>query len=224
MYRIICLAVGYCFGLLQFSIIYGKLKGFDIRTQGSGNAGTTNMIRSKGVSAGLIVFAGDLLKATVAVLLMHFIFMGRVPNSELYIVKIWTGLGVVLGHDFPFYMNFKGGKGIASTAGFIIAWHWFCVIMGFITFFTPYLITNYVSLGSLCLYASFLIETVIMGQMGFLGETTQAGLIEIYVIMAGMTALAFYQHKENIKRLLNGTERKTYLSNKKNHVKNEDLA
>lgn len=218
MYRIICLIVGYCFGLLQFSIIYGKLKGFDIRKEGSGNAGTTNMIRSKGVSAGLAVFLGDVLKATVAILLMYFIFQGRLPDSELYIVKIWTALGVILGHDYPFYLNFKGGKGIASTAGFIIAWHWACVIMGFITFFTPYLITKYVSLGSLCLYSAFMIMTVIMGQLGYLGATTQAGLIEIYVILFGLTLLAFYQHRGNIQRLLKGTERKTYLSNKKNHV------
>ena len=218
MYRIICLIVGYCFGLLQFSIIYGKLSGFDIRKQGSGNAGTTNMIRTKGVKAGLIVFAGDVLKAVVAVAVMRAIFKGIVPDSDLYLVKVWTGLGVVLGHDFPFYMNFKGGKGIASTSGFMIAWHWTFIPVGLFAFFTPYLITKYVSLGSMCLYASLLIQTILMGQLGLLGDTTQSGLIEIYLIIAGMAALAVWQHRQNIVRLINGTERKTYLSNKKNHV------
>ncbi|MCR5304795.1 MAG: glycerol-3-phosphate 1-O-acyltransferase PlsY [Lachnospiraceae bacterium] len=218
MFRIICLAVGYCFGLLQFSIIYGKLKGFDIRKEGSGNAGTTNMLRSKGVSAGLLVFLGDLLKAIVAILLMYFICLGRVPDSDLYIVKIWTALGVILGHDYPFYLKFKGGKGIASTGGVVIAWNWTFIPVGICAFFIPYLITKYVSLGSLCMYSAFLLQTIIMGQAGLLGETTQAGLIEIYVILGAMTVLAFYQHRGNIKRLLEGNERKTYLSDKKNKV------
>lgn len=118
--RVIALAIGYVFGLFQTGYLYGKSQGIDIRQEGSGNAGTTNSLRVLGIKAGLITFLGDLCKAIFAVLLVKLIFQDSYPqvikNLELY-----AGFGAVLGHNFPFYLKFKGGKGIACTAGMILA-------------------------------------------------------------------------------------------------------
>ena len=116
--RVIAVAVGYCFGLFQTGYIYGEKHGVDIRTQGSGNAGTTNTLRVLGWKAGLITFLGDLFKAIFAVLLIRFIFIGKYPDA-VKILELYAGFGAVLGHNFPFYLKFKGGKGIACTSGMI---------------------------------------------------------------------------------------------------------
>ena len=105
--------MGYCFGLFQTGYIYGEKHGVDIRTQGSGNAGTTNTLRVLGWKAGLITFLGDLFKAIFAVLLIRFIFIGKYPDA-VKILELYAGFGAVLGHNFPFYLKFKGGKGIAQ--------------------------------------------------------------------------------------------------------------
>ena len=103
--RVIAVAVGYCFGLFQTGYIYGEKHGVDIRTQGSGNAGTTNTLRVLGWKAGLITFLGDLFKAIFAVLLIRFIFIGKYPDA-VKILELYAGFGAVLGHNFPFYLKF----------------------------------------------------------------------------------------------------------------------
>lgn len=216
MERLICLAIGYGFGLIQTAMIYGKVMGFDIRKQGSGNAGTTNMLRVKGLKAGLIVFAGDFLKGLIAVLITTAIFKASHPDT-IYLLKVYTAIGAVLGHDYPFYLKFKGGKGIATTGGFMCAFHWSFVPVGACMFFIPFFITHYVSLGSLMLYAGLFIQTVISGQLGLFAGSSQATLNEMYVLVGIMTALAYYQHRANIGRLVRHNERKTYLT-KKNRV------
>ena len=118
--RIISVAIGYIFGLFQTGYLYGKSKGIDIRTQGSGNAGTTNSLRVLGAKAGAITFIGDLLKAILAVLVVHFIFKDIDPEyTKLY--ELYAGFGAVLGHNFPFFLKFKGGKGVATTGGVMFA-------------------------------------------------------------------------------------------------------
>lgn len=118
-----------------------------------------------------------------------------------------------MGHNFPFYLHFKGGKGIAATAGMILSFHPYFIPMGVVLFFGVFFTTHYVSLGSLVLYAGFFIEMIVLGQMGIFGMSQQY-LIELYIIAGLLTIMAYYKHRENIKRLLNGTERKTYLSRK----------
>ena len=113
-------------------------------------------------------------------------------------------------------MNFKGGKGIAATAGLILSLHPVFIPVGVVMFFGAFLTTHYVSLGSLLVYTGFMIELVICGQLG-LFAMSQAYLIEMYIVAAFLTVMAFWKHKENIKRLLKGSERKTYLF-KKNKV------
>lgn len=213
MERIICLVIGYMFGLFQTAYIYGRLHGIDIRNYGSGNAGTTNTMRVLGTKAGLIVLFGDIIKCILAIVVTGLIFDKSHPDM-VYLLKLYAAAGAILGHNFPFYLHFKGGKGIAATAGLILAFHPYFIPMGVIIFFGVFFTTHYVSLGSLLVYAGFIIEIIALGQMGTFGMN-QDYLIELYVIAALLTVMAYYKHRENIGRLLKGEERKTYLSHKK---------
>ena len=212
MERILCLVVGYLFGLFQTAYFYGKLHGIDIREYGSGNAGTTNTLRVLGTKAGVIVLVGDILKCMIAIFLCRYVFSASHPDM-VYLLQMYTAAGVILGHNFPFYMHFKGGKGIAATAGLILSFHPYFIPMGVIIFFGIFFTTHYVSLGSLLVYAGFMIEIIICGQNGVF-HMSQTSLNEMYVIAALLTVMAYYKHRENIKRLLSGTERKTYLTHK----------
>ena len=214
MERIICLIIGYALGLFQTAYIYGKLHGIDIRNYGSGNAGTTNTMRVLGTKAGLIVLLGDILKCVLAVVLAGVIF-GNSHSEMIYLLKLYAAAGAIFGHNFPFYLHFKGGKGIAATAGLILSFHPYFIPVGVVLFFGAFCTTHYVSLGSLLVYAGFMIEMVVLGQMGIFG-LTQAQLIELYIIAAFLTIMAYYKHRENIGRLLRGEERKTYLKKKDN--------
>lgn len=216
MERIICLVIGYAFGLFQTSYFYGKAHGIDIRQYGSGNAGTTNALRVLGTRAGLIVLAGDCLKCMAAVWVSRLIF-GQSHPDMIYLLSLYTGAGAILGHNFPFYMNFRGGKGIAATAGLILSFHPYFIVMGVAVFFGIFFTTHLVSLGSLLVYLGFVAEMVICGQLGVFAGMTQAQLTELYVLALLLAALAYWKHKENIVRLIHGNERKTYLT-KKNKV------
>ncbi len=216
MERLYCILIGYVFGLFQTAFIYGKMHGIDIREHGSGNAGTTNTLRVLGTKAGLIVLAGDILKTILAIVFCSILF-GRANPEELYLLKLYAAAGAILGHNFPFYLQFKGGKGIAATAGLVLAFHPTFIPVGVIIFFGIFFLTHYVSLGSLLVYAGITLEMVILGQLG-LFHTSQQILNEMYVITILLAIMAYYKHKENIKRLLKGEERKTYLL-KKNDAK-----
>lgn len=221
MVRIICLAIGYLFGLFQTAYFYGKAHGIDIRQHGSGNAGTTNTLRVLGTKAGLIVFAGDCLKCMAAVWLVRLIF-GNTYHDIIYLLCLYTGAGAILGHNYPFYLNFKGGKGIAATAGMVLSFHPWFIITGVLLFFIPFFTLHYVSLGSLLVYAGLMIQLVVVGQNGWLfQEMTKGELIEMYIVFGCLLIMAFWKHRENIKRLLHGNERKTYLL-KKNQVETPD--
>lgn len=213
MVRLICLLIGYVFGLFQTAFIYGKAHGIDIREKGSGNAGTTNTLRVFGTKAGLLVFAGDCLKCIFAVLLVRLLF-GQSHGDIIYLLCLYTAAGAILGHNYPFYMGFRGGKGIAVTAGFVLSFHPYFIILGVLMFFGIFFTTHYVSLGSLLVYVSLMIEMIICGQCGVFQGMSQANLIEMYLLMTALTALAFWKHRSNIVRLIHGEERKTYLTKK----------
>lgn len=204
--RLIAVAIGYVFGLFQTGYFYGKSQGIDIRNEGSGNAGTTNSLRVLGWKAGLITFLGDLFKAIFAVLLVKLIFKGTYPEA-VKILELYAGFGAVLGHNFPFYLKFKGGKGIACTSGMILAVCPLAAPICLVLFIGSIAITRYVSLGSILVVTSYLIQVIVFGQLGYLHIET-AYLPEFYIVSACFTAMALWRHKENIKRLLNGTENK----------------
>lgn len=213
MIRLLCVVIGYVFGLFQTAYFYGKSKGIDIREHGSGNSGTTNALRVLGTKAGLIVFAGDCLKCIFAVVLVRILF-GKTYQDMIYLLCIYTAAGAILGHNFPFYMGFKGGKGIAATAGLILSFHPSFIPMGVILFFGAFFLTHYVSLGSLLVYVGFVTQLIISGQLGLFGDMSQAHLIEMYVVAFLLAVMAFWKHRANIVRLIHGEENKTYLSKK----------
>lgn len=208
--------MGYILGLFQTAFFYGKAHGIDIREHGSGNSGTTNALRVLGTKAGLIVFLGDCLKCMAAVWITKLIFAGSHPDT-IYLLSLYAGTGAILGHNYPFYMGFKGGKGIAATGGLILSFHPYFILPGVLLFFGTFFVTHYVSLGSLLVYAGFLTQMLISGQMGLFEGMTQVQLYEMYGITIFLTILAYWKHRENIVRLIKGKERKTYLT-KKNKV------
>ena len=212
MVRIYCLLIGYVFGLFQTAYIYGKAHGIDIREHGSGNAGTTNALRVLGRKAGLIVFAGDTIKCILAVVVTGLLFDKSHPDM-IYLLKIYAAAGAILGHNFPFYLNFTGGKGIAATAGMVLAFHGYMIPLEIVLFFSVFFITHYVSLGSLLVYVGFMVQLVVMGQLGVFGMS-QPILLEMYAVGAFLRIMAFVKHRSNIVRLIHGEERKTYLSKK----------
>ena len=212
MERLICLGIGYVFGLFQTGYIYGRMHGMDIRKNGSGNAGSTNALRTMGVKAGAITLLGDCFKCVIAVLVVRGIFASRCPEI-LPLLSLYAGFGAVLGHNYPFYLGFKGGKGIAATAGMILATDLRMAAVCLVVFVVIVAVTRYVSLGSLVVTVLFLAGLVICGQMGEFGMA-QNYLFEMYGVGLLFTLSAFFQHRANIKRLREGTENKIGLKKK----------
>ena len=215
MFRLVCLAVGYAFGLIQSAYIFGRLKGVDIRTVGSGNAGSTNALRAFGPKAGFTVLFCDAFKTMAAIWIMR-LTLGRMYPDILSLIIYYTAVGVILGHNFPFYLGFKGGKGMAATLGLILSLSpfWFFVTM-FSLFCVIFLTTHYVSLGCMCAYVLFVIETFIFGMKGMLGTNlSSSSLLELNLIAVFLMCLAVFQHRKNVVRLIKGEESKTFLSKK----------
>ena len=211
MERLSCLAVGYVCGLLQTGYLVGRMNHIDIRKKGSGNAGTTNALRVIGWKAGIMTFFGDVLKCAAAVVIVCLMYRG---SDCLPLLAMYAGAGVTLGHNFPFYLGFKGGKGIAVMAGLVAAnsfWNLpaslILIPVTLACFLIPVVITRYISVGSLTAYTVFLIEMILAGQLGWFDMDAQR-VYELDIILFALTALAWYRHRENIKRLLAGTEYK----------------
>ena len=180
---------------------------------GSGNAGSTNALRTMGIKAGMITLLGDCFKCVIAVLVVRGIY-GQSHADILPLLSLYTGFGAVLGHNFPFYLKFKGGKGIACTSGMILAVCPLAAPVCLILFIGSIAITRYVSLGSILVVTSYLVQVLIFGHMGYL-HIDAAYLPEFYVVSACFTAMALWRHRSNIGRLLHGTENKfTFKKNK----------
>ena len=205
MERLICLVMGYAFGLIQTGYLFGKIVMHqDIRNFGSGNAGSTNTLRTYGLKAALIVFIGDCGKAILAMALARLLFAGS-PDTDL--LAMYAAWGVTLGHDYPCYLNFKGGKGIASMAGILTAMSWKITVVCLIIFITTVAATRYVSLGSILVSIAFAVMNVLFCRGG-LYQVQPACRTEFYIISIGLCALAIWRHRSNIARLLAGTENK----------------
>lgn len=207
-----CIVVGYLFGTISTAYIVGKKNNIDIREYGSKNAGTTNAMRTLGRKAGILVFLGDCIKAAAAILIMLGVGMLLKIDVDPETVKLATGFGAVLGHNFPFWMGFKGGKGIAVTASAMIAFCFdkenFWMILLLIAIFAIIVkTTKYVSLGSLAIVTAFLIFVA-------LGFQNHAAYIRLLIFALLFTLLAYFMHRQNIVRLFNGTENKIGQKNK----------
>lgn len=211
--RVLSLVGGYLFGLLQTAYIYGRMNGIDIREHGSGNAGTTNALRVLGKKAGLIVFLGDLFKAVSITLIVRLIMNGIDPeNVNLYI--LYAGFGCILGHNFPFYLGFRGGKGIAATAGVILGFFDPIIILSCLVAFVGIVaVTRYVSVGSIVILLIFAAEYSIFSLQGkycfnLEDSTSHARMLESIVVICIIAAMGIYRHRANIKRLINHEENK----------------
>lgn len=207
MFRIYCFLIGYFIGCIQSAYIVGKIFGkIDIREHGSGNAGMTNVTRVMGAKAGLFVFVFDILKGLIAFNLCGLIFGGSsFLSSGSVLFGIYGGLGAIIGHDFPFYLKFKGGKGVATTLGFFLFINPTIAIITYISGFITAFTTKYISLAALVMNLLFVIL------MGIFKMN-----LEAIILMCVSTTLCFYQHRGNILRLIKGEERKFSFKKKSN--------
>ena len=205
MFRILLLIIGYFIGNIETGYIFGKLNKMDIRNYGSGNAGATNTLRVLGPKAGLIVFFGDFCKSLIPCLVVRYIFRDNVSLS--YVYMLYIGLGVVLGHNFPFYLGFKGGKGVASTAGIIMALDYRIAFVCLAIFILIVAITRYVSLASIVVMIIFIGMSHMLVKTSY-GFTDGSSPMEFRLLIVIIGFLSIFMHRANIKRLLSGTENK----------------
>ena len=192
---IIIIVASYLLGNISTSyIIAKKMLGVDIRTQGSGNAGSTNALRVLGKKAGAMTFIGDLLKGMIAVFIAKVV--ANIINVDTTTAAYIAVVFVVAGHNWPALLGFKGGKGVATSLGAMIAINPIIALSCFAVFGVIVYFTKYVSLGSVL---SISISPIIM-----LVLKNYKGVLVTLFLAISVT----YNHRENIKRLLNGTERK----------------
>lgn len=213
MFRLVCLLLGYIIGCVQIAYFTGKVFGnIDIREYGSGNAGTTNVLRTLGKKAGLIVFIGDVLKAILAFIVASIIFNGNGTfisgNGTNILPGIYCGFGAVLGHCYPFYMKFKGGKGVACILGIILSINFGMALTMYAFGVSILIYKRYISAASLAVCAIFPFFLYLYNYD-----------LESIVVSILLSALCFYLHRGNLKRIINGTER-TITLNKKGEGEN----
>ena len=221
------LVIGYLFGSIPVAYLYSKAHGVNILEVGSGNPGSTNVGRALGKMHGRIVFFLDVLKIIIPVALINYLFyytfylkIGIIyPDSALKFfrdfIAIYTGLGGVLGHNFPLFLNFKGGKGVSCTMGAIFCFSIPYSLFLFLVYKIVTKVTRYVSVGSLTAATVLLVSSIILAIFDIYPfhynypfiDLSGIGVLLIPGIFV-MWALAFIRHKKNIARLLNGTENK----------------
>jgi glycerol-3-phosphate acyltransferase PlsY len=189
---LICGITGYLLGSVNFSLIIGKFYGTDVRQHGSGNAGTTNTLRVLGKKAAAMVFAGDILKGVIACLLGRLIAGGDIGIMA-------AGFGAIIGHNWPLYFGFKGGKGVLTSAAVVMMMDWRAGAICLTVFIILVAITRYVSLGSIVGAGLFPIVSLVMGRNAL-----------FIIFSTAIAILIIFRHRSNIVRLLNGTESKLF--------------
>ena len=194
--RVICLVMGYVFGLFQTGYLYGKMNHIDIRNYGSGNAGLTNAYRTMGAKKTLLVLLGDIAKGAAAVSI-GMVLAGPVG-------KLTAGIFVILGHMFPLYFGFKGGKGVLVGAVMLAFFDWRVFGIAFALFLLSVIVTKWISLGSILGAISFPITTWVFYRDPVL--TAMA---------LGMAAVVVFMHRSNIGRIIRGKENKFSFKSKK---------
>ena len=202
---VIMAIIAYLIGSINFSVIFSKkFAGFDVREKGSGNAGTTNMLRSVGKKAAAFTLVCDILKGVIAIVIA--IILGNIIeglNKEL-LLQI-AGVAVVLGHTFPIFFQFKGGKGVATSLGILLMSNWQIGLICLVFAIVLMALTRMVSLGSCAAAVLFPVLTLFINEhYTVLTEGKQGNVYLIYSIILAIIVL--YNHRSNIKRILNGTE------------------
>ncbi|MBI9015880.1 MAG: glycerol-3-phosphate 1-O-acyltransferase PlsY [Phycisphaerae bacterium] len=205
--------LAYAIGSISFAIMVGKLKGIDIRKHGSGNLGSTNVTRVLGQQWGIICFFGDVLKGLIPTLLMGLWLKHQVNAADVQLQGpwLWSWLLVagccVIGHVFPFYLKFKGGKGVATSLGILLGlWPYltFAGLATFIIWAIIWAIWRYVSLASIVAAVAFpLIFTLLIG---IIDQWTLGNLWPLLVFALVIGSMVIIKHRSNISRLIAGTE------------------
>ena len=204
---IIIAIIAYLIGSINFSILISKKKaGYDIRQKGSGNAGTTNMLRNLGKKYAAITLICDVLKGVVAIVIA--IIVGNIlgDTNKALLVQI-AGVAVVLGHTFPIFFGFKGGKGVATSLGILLMTNWQLGLICLVFALVLMALTRVVSMGSIAAAILYPILTLFVGGGHYIVESS--GLGNGYFIYSVILAvIVIFNHRENIKRILSGTENK----------------
>ena len=200
---IIMAIISYLIGSVNFSVILSKkMAGFDVREKGSGNAGTTNMLRSVGKKAAALTLICDVLKGVVAILIAMFIGWAFKVENQALLVQI-AGIAVVLGHTFPIFFGFKGGKGVATSLGILIMSNWqiglICLVFGVLLI----ALTRMVSLGSCAAAVLFPVLTLFITDNYIVSQGS--GYLIYSIILA---VIVLFNHRSNIKRIMAGKENK----------------
>ena len=205
MLAVIIVAVcAYLIGSINFSVIISKkLAGFDVRQKGSGNAGTTNMLRSVGKGAAAITLVCDILKGVVAVLFALLISLIAKNISGALLVQT-AGIAVILGHTFPVFFEFKGGKGVATSLGVLICINWKVGLLCLVFAIIIMAVTRMVSAGSCTAAILYPVLTLFGVQKDFFIITGESYLIFSLIL----ALIVVFNHRENIKRILTGKENK----------------
>lgn len=211
--RVISILIGYACGHFLTGFFYGKTQHVDLRKVGSGNVGTTNTYRNLGPKAGILTLLGDVFKVVLSVLIVWLIYRGN-AGVNVKVLEYYAALGTILGHNFPIFMKFRGGKGIACTGGLMVAVCPICVPVCLTIFLVTVLTTKYVSLGSILVCISFFIQILVFGNNGMLG-LSGTDLTEVCILAGVVMVLGIARHHSNIGRLLKGTESKFSFKPKK---------
>lgn len=193
--------IGYAIGSVNFSIIFSKkFAGFDVREKGSGNAGTTNMLRSVGKGAAALTLICDILKGIVAVLIAYWI--GNIASeAKSEILVQLAGFCAVVGHTFPVYFGFKGGKGVATSLGILLLINWKIGLICLVFAILVMALTKMVSLGSIMAAILFPVLTLFIKE----NYLVQGNYIIFGIAMA---AFVIFNHRANLQRILQGKENK----------------
>ena len=195
--------VAYLIGSISFSIIISKkMAGFDVREKGSGNAGATNMLRSVGKKAAALTLLGDALKGVVAILFAVIVGLIAKNSDKALLVQI-AGIAVVVGHTFPIFFGFKGGKGVATSLGVLLMTNWKIGLICLVFALVLMALTRMVSMGSVG--AAILFPVLVLFINTNFIVTEGSGYFVYSVILAVLVA---FNHRSNIQRILNGTENK----------------
>lgn len=212
-YAVLTVILAYLLGSINFAVIFSKIfMKKDVREMGSGNAGTTNIMRTGGFKLGAITFLGDVLKGFVACFIGKSVFANTVENGEAWAVygAFICGLACMLGHVFPIYFQFKGGKGIATSVGIFAVCCWPAIVIGLTVFALGVFLTRIVSVSSIAAAV-----TVVGCSMIFHYINDPALFWPQAILAIAMGVLVIAKHSENIKRLINGTEKKLTIGGKK---------
>lgn len=201
---IIIAVIAYLIGSINFSIILSKkMAGFDIREKGSGNAGTTNMLRAVGKKAAVITLICDILKGVVSILIA--VLAGKiVKNLDNALLVQLAGIFVIIGHTFPIFFKFKGGKGIATSLGVLLMINWQIGLICLIFALVLMALTKMVSVGSIAAAILFPILVAFIDQNYIVPTSNSNWSYLVFSIIVAL--LVIFNHRANVQRILNGTE------------------